>query len=67
MCSSESIDQETACPDITRCEFEPLGNGTFRWNLFAGNIRVHSELSRPETLEAIFKTTLVLCTCPKED
>jgi hypothetical protein len=50
--------------DITRIEFEPLGNGSFRWNLFAGSVRVHPEIGRRETLEMMVKTTVVLCTCP---
>jgi hypothetical protein len=52
--------------DITRIEFEPLGTGAFRWNLFAGDARIHSEIGRPETLEAIFATTAALCTCPDD-
>lgn len=53
---------------ITRIEFEILGGGRFRWNLFADEgtetYRVHSEVSHPETIEAIFQTTALLCTAP---
>ncbi|MGE0105127.1 MAG: hypothetical protein AB7G12_12825 [Thermoanaerobaculia bacterium] len=50
--------------NITRVEFEPLGNGSYRWNLFAGDARIHSEVGRDRDLERIFATTLMMCTCP---
>lgn len=48
--------------DITRIEFEPLGDGRFRWRLWAGTRLTHDEVSRPETIEAMFETTRLICT-----
>lgn len=48
--------------NITRIEFEPLGNGRFRWRLWAGSRLTHDEISRPDTLDAMLLTTKLLCT-----
>ncbi len=59
--SNESLEEVR---NITRVEFEPLGNGSFRWNLFAEQGRIHSELGRNDDLVRILTTTAMFCTCP---
>ena len=48
--------------DITRIDFEPLGDGRFRWRLWAGDRLTHDEFSQPDTVDAMFETTRLLCT-----
>ena len=48
--------------EITRIEFEPTGDGRFRWRLWSGTHLTHDELSRPDTIDAMLETTKMLCT-----
>lgn len=57
----ETHPMEIIMDDITRIEFEPLGDGRFRWRLWAGDRLTHDEMSRADTVDAMLETTKILC------